>query len=102
MKTTSMQRPSSAHRFAELRNFLGDIDVANISKGLASGFGPELVHYSSRWQNRLLNGDQMLCEPGAFERVESCPFCGAPMYDPEGTQLIHNACECAKTDRSDE
>ena len=57
----------------------------------------ELVHYSKRWQTRLLNGYNALRQPGNFEPVKSCPFCKAQMYDPpDSGYLVHNAEQCAK------
>lgn len=61
----------------------------------------EICHYNSRWQTRLLGGYNSLRQPGAFETVTICPFCGATMYKPEADAngffpLAHDAAECAK------
>lgn len=36
-----------------------------------SGSGDELVNYNRRWQNRLLNADLMLAQPGLFEPIDT-------------------------------
>lgn len=58
--------------------------------------GGELKTYTKRSVDVLINGDELLEMPGAFELAKTCPFCGVQTCDPfGGTQVIHDGSECA-------
>jgi len=59
-----------------------------------SGNG-SIKRFTSRSVIELINGDEVLSEPGKFAPALFCPFCGKTMFHNWG-KITHSGYECAK------